>query len=88
MDKNTLNKSKDEDTIKLGDLINEEEVKDLLDFLSGCDIMKTTHNCVMTWLDKNQQVCERFAQNNILKAYGAYMLEHYLELSEYRIDHG
>lgn len=70
-------------TIKLGDIIKEKEAESLANFVNimcGTRVPRPVHKAVLEWLDKNQQVLERFKENQILREYGAYMLEYYLKL--------
>lgn len=74
----------DNKTIKLGDLITEQEIMDIREYVRDKRSIPnppTVYNCIMRWLDMNKPVLERFRKHGILKAYGAYAFEYYLGIS-------
>lgn len=66
--------------LSLGSLITQEEGEDLALFVeqSLSKFKSTKHNAVMKWLDGHPLVMQRFASCGVLKAYGAYFIEHQL----------
>ena len=71
-------------TIKVEDLVNRKQAKSLLDFVKRSRNKQgspTVHNIIMQWLDDQPEVMKNFAKHGVLKAYGAYALEYFLQIS-------
>jgi hypothetical protein len=67
-------------SIKLGELITEEEATNLVYVVSTRPDGATVHNTIMGWIDKHPEVQKRFVKHGVLKAYGAYVFEYQLQL--------
>lgn len=66
-------------TIALGDLLTEEDIKELRAFV-GARKGRTPHNAVMALLDTKPAIMARFRTHGVLKSYGAYLIEYLLKL--------
>jgi hypothetical protein len=70
---------KREQPLTIGDLINEQEIEQLRKFLKKRK-NGTCHNAIMAFIDTQPQIMDKFAKEGVIKPYGAYLLEFYLEL--------
>ncbi len=64
----------------LSDLITQTELTDLREVVRIRKPGQSVHNVVMKWLDNNPEVTKRFVRHGVIKAYGAYVFEYYLNL--------
>jgi hypothetical protein len=61
-----------------GDLVTRVELDKLARYVRSHPEERTVHNLVMSWLDRQPVIMERFRVHGVLKAYGAYLLEYLL----------
>lgn len=68
-------------TIALGDIITKEEVQELIEFVyHNRGKNRLIRNIVLAWVEKHPAVIARFRQYGIIKHFGAYLIQHHLEL--------
>lgn len=67
-------------TITIGQLVTDQDIKSLTTYIERMRGQASTHNLIMRWLDKQPHVMENFRKHQVIKAYGAYLLEYALKL--------